>query len=262
MCRHLAYLGPPLPLSRLLFDPPHSLCHQSWAPRDMRGGGTINADGFGVGWWPASAGIRDDRALSPAGGVPVRYRRATPMWSDTTLPGLAASVAVGAAVAAVRSATVGMPVTETAAAPFGDGPWLFSHNGVVTGWPGSMAKLAATLPVTDLLTLAAPTDAALLWALVRERLRAGAGPAEAVAGTVAEVERAAPGSRLNLLLTDGTSIVATTAGHALSVRRDATSILVSSEPLDDDPAWRPVPDRALLVAGTDHTLTITELGDQ
>jgi gamma-glutamyl hercynylcysteine S-oxide hydrolase len=314
MCRHLAYLGPPLPLSRLLFDPPHSLCHQSWAPRDMRGGGTINADGFGVGWWPASIDFRHGSGLSPAdeppgsaphdphtagpgghdphrphtaepgrhdphhphtagvlgsgprllpaGGVAVRYRRATPMWSDTTLPALAASVTVGAALAAVRSATVGMPVTETAAAPFGDGPWLFSHNGVVTGWPGSMAKPAATLPVTDLLTLEAPTDAALLWALVRDRLRAGAGPAEAVAGTVAEVERAAPGSRLNLLLTDGTSIVATAAGHALSVRRDAASILVSSEPLDDDPAWRPVPDRALLVAGTDRTLTITELGDR
>ena len=249
MCRHVAYLGPPIPLSRLLFDPPHALCHQSWAPRDMRGGGTINADGSGVGWYP------------PA-GPPVRYRRATPMWSDATLPGLAGSLVAGAALAAVRSATVGMPVTEAAAAPFGDGPWLFSHNGVVRGWPGSVAKLAGTLPVTDLLTLAAPTDAALLWALVHDRLRAGAGPAEAVAGAVAEVERAAPGSRLNLLLTDGTSIVASTAGHALSVRRDATSILVSSEPLDDDPAWRPVPDRALLVAGADHTLTITELGDQ
>ncbi|MET0415076.1 MAG: ergothioneine biosynthesis protein EgtC [Actinoplanes sp.] len=246
MCRHLAYLGPPLPLSALLFDPPHSLAHQSWAPQDMRGGGTINADGFGVGWYA---------------GAPVRYRRATPLWSDTTLPALATGMAAGAVLAAVRSATVGMPVVETAAAPFGDGPWLFSHNGKVTGWPGSMAKLAATLPPTDLLTLEAPTDSALLWALARDRLRSGATPAVAVAGVIAEVERAAPGSRLNLLLTDGTSIVATTAGHALSVRRDAHSVLVSSEPLDDDPAWRPVPDRTLLTA-TALDLTFTTLGDQ
>jgi glutamine amidotransferase len=248
MCRHLAYLGPPIPLAALLFDPPHSLSHQAWAPRDMRGGGTINADGFGAGWYP------------PAPGVPVRYRRATPIWSDATLPGLAAALSARGVLAAVRSATAGMPVVETAAAPFGDGAWLFSHNGAVTGWPGSMAKLAAALPATDLLTLEAPTDAALLWALVRDRLRAGAPPAVAVAETVAEVERAAPGSRLNLLLTDGETIVATTAGHALSVRHDGTSVLISSEPLDDDPAWRPVPDRTLLTA-TATDLVHTSLGE-
>jgi gamma-glutamyl hercynylcysteine S-oxide hydrolase len=244
MCRHLAYVGAPVALSAWLFDAPHSLAHQSWAPRDMRGGGTINADGFGVGWFPG----------------PVRYRRATPLWSDTTLPELAATTSTGAMLAAVRSATAGMPVVETAAAPFGDGRWLFSHNGVVTGWPGSMAKLAAGLPTTDLLTLAAPTDAALLWALVRDRLRDGADPAAAVVDTVTEVEAAAPGSRLNLLLTDGTTIVATTLGHALSVRRDDTGVLVGSEPLDDHPAWRPVPDRHLLRAGATD-LTLTPLGE-
>ena len=44
-----------------------------------------------------------------------------------------------------------------------------------------MAGLAAELPVTDLLTLDAPTDSALLWALVRHRLRAGDDPAAALA---------------------------------------------------------------------------------
>jgi glutamine amidotransferase len=246
MCRHLAYLGPPVPLSSLVLDPPHSLAHQSWAPLDMRGGGTINADGFGVGWY------------TPSG--PVRYRRHTPIWSDTTLPGLAASVLSGAALAAVRSATVGMPVVETAAAPFGEGPWLFSHNGVVAGWPGSVAKLAGTLPPADLLTLDAPTDAALLWALVRDRLRSGAPLAAALAGVVAEVLRAAPGSRLNLLLTDGVALAATTVGHSLSYISDLSHITVASEPLDDRPAWRPVPDGTLLTA-TATDLTLVPLGE-
>jgi glutamine amidotransferase len=246
MCRHLAYVGPPVPLARLLFDAPHSLVHQSWAPRDMRGGGTINADGFGVGWYDEDG--------------PIRYRRATPLWSDTFLPRLASTLRVGAVLAAVRSATAGMPVVETAAAPFGDGRWLFSHNGVVAGWPDTVTKLAATLPAADLLTLEAPTDAALLWALVRDRLRRGAEPAAAVADTVAEVEAAAPGSRLNLLLTDGSSVIATTLGHALSVRPDGPGVLVASEPLDDDPAWQPVPDRTLLAAGATD-LTLTTLGE-
>ncbi|WP_127501134.1 ergothioneine biosynthesis protein EgtC [Actinoplanes solisilvae] len=237
MCRHLAYLGPAVTLSSLLYDPPHSLSHQSWAPRDMRGGGTINADGFGVGWYAADG--------------PVRYRRATPLWSDTTLPGLAAAVTAGAVLAAVRSATVGMPVTESAAAPFGSSRWLFSHNGVVAGWPESVAKLAAALPPVDLITLEAPTDSALLWALVRDKLRRGTGPCEAVAGTIAAVAAAAPGSRLNLLLTDGTTIVASAFGHALSVRSGRGSVLVSSEPLDGDPSWETVKDRTILVAGID-----------
>ena len=248
MCRHLAYLGPPTPLAGLLFDPPHSLNHQSWAPRDMRGGGTINADGFGVGWH------------TPGGAV--IYRRHTPIWSDTTLPGLAAAVSSGAILAAVRSATTGMPVTETAAAPFGEGPWLFSHNGVVAGWPTSVAKLAGTLPVNDLLTMPAPTDAALLWVLVRDRLRAGAPLAAAVTGVVAEVLRDAPGSRLNLLLTDGVSLAATTVGHSLSYISDFSlnTVVVASEPLDDRPAWRPVPDGTLLTASPTD-LTLTPLGE-
>ena len=77
---------------------------------------------------------------------------------------------VGTAVlGAVRSATTGMPVTDTAAAPFAGGRWLFSHNGVIRGWPGAMVGLAAELPVTDLLTLDAPTDSALLWAIAPVR---------------------------------------------------------------------------------------------
>lgn len=247
MCRHLAYLGPPVPLARLLTEPPHSLLRQSWAPADMRGGGTINADGYGVGWY------------LDGGPAALRYRRDCPMWADANLPALAAAVRSHAILAAVRSATVGMPVVATAAAPFAEGPWLFSHNGAIAGWPDSVAKLAARLPTVDLLTLDAPTDAALLWALVRARLRAGAPPSHAVAETVAEVADAAPGSRLNLLLTDGGQIVASTAGHALSVRRADGHVLVSSEPLDDDPAWAPVPQGRLVVATT-TAVDITEWG--
>ncbi|MGI5238202.1 ergothioneine biosynthesis protein EgtC [Dactylosporangium sp. CA-139066] len=246
MCRHLAYLGPPILLADLLFAPPHSLSRQSWAPGDMRGGGTINADGFGVGWFDGPP-------------EPIRYRRSCPLWSDAGLPALAAATRSGAILAAVRSATEGMPVTETAAAPFGEGRWLFSHNGRVAGWPDSVTVAAGTLPVRDLLTLDAPTDSALLWALTRARLRAGEPPGAALAAVVAQVAAAAPGSRLNLLLTDGESIAATACGHSLSVRAaPGESVLVASEPLGPDPGWIPVPDRSLLVA-TPQTATITAL---
>ncbi|MGH3914467.1 MAG: ergothioneine biosynthesis protein EgtC [Pseudonocardiaceae bacterium] len=236
MCRHLVWLGPAVELAALVFDPPHSLLRQSFAPTDMRGGGTVNVDGFGVGWYPEGA------------GTPIRYRRAVPMWADASFAALARQVRSAAVLAAVRSATVGMPIAETACAPFATGRWLFSHNGVVMGWPHSVAGLAARLPVTDLLTLEASTDSALLWALVRHRLGAGDSLGCALGRVVAQVLAVAPASRLNLLITDGTEVAATAVYHALWVRASAGAVLVCSEPTDRSTGWQPIPDGHLLTA--------------
>ncbi len=240
MCRHVGYLGSPIPLDEILLRPAHSLLRQSWAPRDMRRGGTVNADGFGVGWYTDGA------------TAPVRYRSTAPMWRDTMFPGIAGCTSSGTVVGAVRSATEGMPVVETACAPFTDGRWLFSHNGRVRGWPESLAPLASTLDVTELMTLDAPTDSAVLWALLRRRLATTDSPAEAVTGLVTEVADTAPGSRLNLLLTDGTVLIATTWTHALWLRGHGPAsddgVLVASEPLDDDPRWQEIDDGHIVVA--------------
>lgn len=242
MCRHLAYVGPPVTLSALVLDPDHSLYEQSWAPADMRGGGTVNADGFGLGWY--------------VDGQVVRYRRNVPIWTDPNLPGLAGSIRSGAVLAAVRNGTVGMPYGEAAVAPFQFGNWLFSHNGRVPGWPESTLKLAEQLPVADLLQLDAPVDSALLFALITNRMSTQA-PAAAVASVVQEVESAAPGSRLNVLLTNGEQLIATAWTHSLHVRQTADSAIVSSEPFGSG-HWDDVPDRSLLVA-TATTLHITPM---
>jgi gamma-glutamyl hercynylcysteine S-oxide hydrolase len=234
MCRHILYLGPSITLAALVIDPPHSLLHQSWAPLDMRGGGTINVDGFGAGWYVPE-------------GV-MRYRRAIPIWSDENFLSLARVTASAGVLAAVRSATPGMANVESACAPFTADGWLFSLNGRITGWPGSVTKLAERLPLTDLLTLEAPTDSALLWALIRHRLNGGEPPGQTLAATVAEVSDAAPGSKLNLLLTNGSHGYATTAGHSLSVLHTPGRLIVASEPIDDDPGWIPVADHCLLSA--------------
>ncbi|MER7015508.1 ergothioneine biosynthesis protein EgtC [Saccharopolyspora sp. NPDC000359] len=235
MCRHVGYLGPPVALDELLLEPEHSLLEQTWAPADMRGGGTINADGFGVGWYRAD-------------GSTGSYRAAVPMWTDQSFREVAREVRSGAVVAAVRSATVGMPVVPAACAPFTDGTRLFSHNGRVTGWPDSVAKLAARLDVVDLLTLQAATDSALLWAVLRQRVLDGAEPAEALSELVGEVVAAAPDSRLNLLFSDGDRLVATTWTHSLWVRREPAAVTVASEPFGPRAGWREVPDRSLVVA--------------
>jgi glutamine amidotransferase len=236
VCRHVGYLGSAVSVAELLYDRPHSLVRQSWAPVDMRSGGTVNVDGFGVGWYPH------------LGGEPVRYRRAGPIWADENLPGLARTSTATAVLAAIRSGTVGMPVTDTACAPFADGRWLFSHNGVVRDWPASVSDIAKTLPVTDLLTLDAPTDSALVWALVRNRLRQGEDPAAAVGAVVVDVAAAAPGSRLNLLLTDGDVLIGTAWTHALSLLVTDTAVVLASEPYDSDERWQEIPDGHLVVA--------------
>jgi gamma-glutamyl hercynylcysteine S-oxide hydrolase len=233
MCRHLAYLGPPATLAAVLSDPPYGLVRQSWAPREQRHG-TVNADGFGVGWY------------ADGDPVPARYRRAGPIWADASFPDIARVTRTRALLAAVRSATDGTAPGEAAAAPFAADQWLFSHNGRLAGWPPATATLAATLPPVELLDLAARTDSALAWALVLHRLRAGDGLADALAGTVADLDGHGVTGRFNFLLTDGELIAATTAGDTLYYRAGPGQLTVGSEPSDDEPGWIAVPDRSVL----------------
>lgn len=245
MCRHIACLGTPVPLGEVLVEPAHALYRQSWEPRRQRYG-TVNADGFGVGWY------------ADGDPVPARYRRAGPIWADLSFADLARVVRTGGLLAAVRDATLSGADAEAAAAPYAAGPWLFSHNGAVKGWPGSLAPLAARLPADELLSLEARNDSALVWALVLHRLRDGDEPGRALADTVLEVAAAAPGSRLNLLLTDGETVCATAWGDTLWYLAEPgrPRTVVASEPYDDDPGWREVPDRTVLAATpTDVLLT-------
>lgn len=235
MCRHLAYLGPPATLRELIIDPPYGLARQAWAPRRQRHG-TMNVDGFGAGWYAAG---------DP---VPARYRRTGPIWADESFADLARVTRAGAVLAAVRSATEGTEHTAAAAAPYASGRWLFSHNGVLDGWPGATAGLAAGLPAADLLALEARCDSALAWALVLRRLRAGADPGAALALAVAELTAHGLTGRFNFLLTDGEVIAATAAGDTLCYRGGGGRCVVASEPGDDEPGWTDVPDGSVLTA--------------
>ncbi len=235
MCRHLAYLGSPVTLRSVLIDPAFGLYRQAWAPR-RQAYGTVNADGFGVGWY------------ADGDPVPARYRRGTPMWGDPSLLDLARVTRSAAVLAAVRSATAGTALGEEAAAPFAAGPWLFSHNGVLARWRdlAEHGTVQATGP--SLLSLEALVDSAYLWALVLARLRAGTGMEAALAAAIEAIEAAGGSGRFNFLLTDGRSIAATACGDTLWYRRRGDGVTVASEPGDDDQDWAEVPDRHVLTA--------------
>ena len=188
MCRHLAYLGRPASLQALLFDPPHSLCTQAYAPR-MQQHGLVNVDGFGAGWY-----VRGRTE-------PVRYRRASSIWSDQSFGSLAPAVESGCVLAAVRSATPGFPCEESGAAPFTHGRWLFSHNGRLADYRLAYKALRESSAwVPDAL---APVDSALLFGLAVAHWEAGASLGAGLAQVVRDVDGLG-GGRLNLLATDGT----------------------------------------------------------
>jgi len=244
MCRHLAYLGPPATLRSVIIDPPHGLYRQAWAPRLQRYG-TVNADGFGIGWYV------------PGDPEPARYRRTGPIWGDESFADVARVTTARALVAAVRSATAGTDMGSAAIAPFASGRWLFSHNGTIDGWPESVARLAASLPTASLLGLEARVDSALLWALVRHRLHLGLPPAGALADTVEALRAAGVTGRFNFLLTDGLVIAATAAGDTLWYRSGPT-VIVASEPDDDEPGWTEIPCGSVVTA-TPRRVSVAEL---
>lgn len=228
MCRHLAWLGTPRTVAALVLEPTHGLLRQSYAPRRQRRG-LLNADGWGVGLF---ADGRDE---------PVRWRSARPLWGDASFASVAPLLSSGAVLAAVRSATEGMPMDESAAAPFTDGRWLLSHNGRVD---------RAVLPARS--DAESVCDSAVLAAHV---FAAGAHRA---ARTVQEVAALDPGASLNLLLTDGTRVTGITWGDPLSYLVEPDGVVVASEPWDDDPRWVDVPDHHLLEV-TPAGVTLTEL---
>ncbi|MEU7910047.1 ergothioneine biosynthesis protein EgtC [Microbispora bryophytorum] len=225
MCRHAAWLGPARSLTTLISDPEHGLLRQSYAPR-LQKYGTVNADGFGFGWYDGSR--------------PVRYRRTVPVWADANLPGLAAAARSTCLIAAVRSATAGMPIEETATAPFADGPWLLSHNGRVGR--EAVRPLAADAESV--------CDSAWLAAAVFTRLRDGLPLADVLPAVVGAAADGDPEARLNLLVTGGSHLAAVAWGDTLFTHLEE-GVLVASEPLDDRPGWRAVPDRSLLLASPD-----------
>jgi gamma-glutamyl hercynylcysteine S-oxide hydrolase len=214
MCRHLGWLGEPVSVASLVLEPPSGLLVQSYAPRRQKHG-LMNADGWGVGFFDH--------------GIARRWRSASPLWGDASFASVAPALHSGCVVAAVRSATIGMPIEPSAAAPFTDGRWLLSHNGLVD---------RAVLPLSA--SAESSCDSALLAALIFDR------GLDYLGDTIAEVAAADPNARLNILAANGSQLLATTWDDTLSVLRRDDGVVLASEPYDDNPSWQEVPDRHLV----------------
>ncbi|WP_049571575.1 ergothioneine biosynthesis protein EgtC [Nocardiopsis sp. SBT366] len=240
MCRHLAYLGPPRTLHELLYAAPHSLHVQSWAPRQQRYG-TVNADGFGVGWYPEGTETAE----------PLRYRRAMPIWGDSSFADAARAIGSGCVLAAVRDATVGFGSEESGAQPFRADRLLFSHNGAARDDQALLTGMAAPFP-PDALDARAPVDSAPLFAHAVRAWRTSGDLTDALARAVHRARELSEG-RYNLLASDGEVIVGTTAGDTLYTLRRDEGVWLASEPFDDGRGWRQIPENSVVVATREGT---------
>ncbi len=161
MCRFLSYLGAPISMGALLYDPSDSIIHQSYAAREIEE--PLNGDGFGVGWY------HRDQSLEPAVFVSV-----TPAWNNRNLRSLAPKVRSGCIVAHVRAASVG-GVSEANCHPFRYRDRLMMHNGGLDCFGQIKRDLANMLSQEMYDWVQGQTDSEHFFALFLDHLRA-AGP--------------------------------------------------------------------------------------
>src|SRR5215207_5878678 len=255
MCRMVAYLGGSrATLSSVVLEPEHSLLVQSYAPKEMMSG-VVNADGFGVGWY-----------VPWSGDEPAVYRSEGPLWSDRSFAGIAPRIRSHNILAAVRSATPGLPVEESGVPPFSSGPYLFAHNGAIENFRyAAMRHLRDALSDESYAGLLGTTDSETIFAGLLDRLREAPGDlAGATAETVRHVStvcgKLGIRATLNLAVTDGAAFAFSRystggPGNSLYLIEDGRTFpgaaVVASERLDDDARWRKVPDRHLLMVEED-----------
>jgi glutamine amidotransferase len=176
----------------------------------------------------------------------------------------------------VRQASVGsLSLVNTH--PFASGPWLFAHNGTVTGFATLERQLADETAPELLGRRRGSTDSELVfyWLLTRllapgEYDRVSTAPLEAVAGELGRAlavldersRRADPQGtpRFNFVLTDGHVLLATRWNHQLEwqtiVRPDGgRTVLIASEPTAPG-AWQELPDHSILAIGGDLSARI------
>lgn len=258
MCRWLAYAGPPIFLDTLILKPKRSLITQSRAAYQSLS--SINADGFGIGWY----GEKE---------TPGIYRDILPAWNDSNLQSMAAQIRSGLFFGHVR-ATTGTAVTKVNCHPFSHDRYLFMHNGVIGGFEKVRRELTFAIAPELFPYLKGTTDSEVFFLLL---LTHGLvqDPEAAFSKTVSVVISAMECAGIDehfamtAAVSDGETITAIRYAsdphppslyYAIGVRPlDALGVpaveaddacLIVSEPLDEDTdQWQEIPPAHMLIAG-------------
>jgi predicted glutamine amidotransferase len=215
MCRFVAYQGHPVLLADLLYRPRHSLVAQSYRAETMAQ--PFNADGFGVGWYPAE--------MAP---FPCVVRTTTPAWASHNLANLGVAITSARVFAHVRAASPGLAVQESNSHPFQHGRFLFMHNGTVKGFRTIRRRLQQSLPDWAWESIQGTTDSEHAFALFLSELgepeaeRSTAEVRDALLRVLSRLSRlaaetgASPAMSCNFAVTDGRSTVVCRYGREVA----------------------------------------------
>jgi glutamine amidotransferase len=163
MCRVLAYLGRPLPMRNLLFDPDNSLVRQSYSPRMMNT--FLNLAGFGMQAW-------DPASLQPED--PFTYRVTTLPSFDHNLRSLSAKLAPTCLIAHIRGVTYSSEaiVTDSNLHPFrfGGARIVLAHNGHLRQFSRIRYSLVEHVRPELVRHIEGSTDSEWIYALILSQL--------------------------------------------------------------------------------------------
>lgn len=226
MCRLMAYFGDQTLVADVVLWPSRSIIKQSYDALERRddsslpfhlGRGSLNADGFGIGWYsPSSSSCsRQDR-------TPCTFKSVTPAWNNDNLNRLATKLESGLIFAHVRAAYPGMPVSEQNCHPFAHGNYLFMHNGVLAGFLDVRRSLLSELSDAAYNSVQSfHSDSAVCFSLFLHHLPSMTEeqPPEvllqAIQSTIATISRiqldagVTDTSLLNFVVSDGKTLIAT-----------------------------------------------------
>ncbi|POY73219.1 hypothetical protein BMF94_3552, partial [Rhodotorula taiwanensis] len=225
----------PIQLAQLLTKPAHSIINQASDSRLRLDAGSINADGFGVGWYPTE---RDDDAGSPG---PCVFRSITPAWSNANLHRLADKIKSPLVFAHVRASTTGA-LSEENTHPWTYGNLIWMHNGCISDFSRIKRRLQAELSDAYFAVPQGNTDSEWAFACFLEQLSRLTDPLqptiphailrEAMLNTVQLLTKytndvgASDPSLLNFCVSDGSSVVATR--YITSATEEAASLFFST----------------------------------
>jgi len=231
MCRFVAYRGPDINLHEMLYEPEHSLIHQSVHAHEREE--PLNGDGWGVGWYDPDVYHH-----------PATYRDLRPAWSDDNMRHISPLVETPTFLAHVRAASPGLAVQRLNCHPFRGGQHThedpetldplerarrrltFMHNGSLGAYRAIIRRLQNELSDETFFTVDGSTDSEHAFAAIQEALGADAidttvdDLADAVTETLgflnelkADEGHPEAETQANFLLTDGESMVATRYAH-------------------------------------------------
>lgn len=240
MCRWLAYQGDPIYMDQLVYEPEHSLVHQSLEAR--KAVTRVNADGFGLGWYTERS-------------TPGQFHEVLPAWGDENLRSLTHHIQSHRFMAHVRSST-GTQVSRSNCHPFIISNWMFLHNGQIGEFDKIKFELERRLPEALYLEKRGSTDSELIFLLM---LKNGleTEPEQAIRTTLKEISSLLVDKgvqepfKASICISDGEQfwVVRFSTDDApptVFCQVKGTNIALASEPLETKAGWKSLPPQTLL----------------